>query len=59
MTNADSLSDVLADIGSRNSDVLLSDAVLFVEGPGDRRVFARWGGVPIVVEIAARLPVIE
>lgn len=30
------LSSVLADIGSRNSDVLLSDAVLFVEGTGDR-----------------------
>ena len=40
--DADSLSDLLADIGSRNSDVLLSDAVLFVEGSGDRRAFAAW-----------------
>jgi AAA15 family ATPase/GTPase/uncharacterized protein YutE (UPF0331/DUF86 family) len=35
----DSLSEVLEDIGSRNSDVLLSDTVLFVEGPSDQRVF--------------------
>lgn len=41
--DADSLSDLLADIGSRNSDVLLSDAVLFVEGSGDRRAFMVWG----------------
>jgi energy-coupling factor transporter ATP-binding protein EcfA2 len=36
------LSAVLSDIGSRNSDVLLSDAVVFVEGPSDRRVLAIW-----------------
>jgi len=41
--DAGSLSDLLADIGSRNSDVLLSDAVLFVEGTGDRRAFVSWG----------------
>jgi hypothetical protein len=41
--NAGSLSEVLDDIGSRNSDVLLSDAVLFVEGPGDKKVFEVWG----------------
>ena len=34
-----SLETVLEDIGVRNSDVLLSDAVLFVEGNGDRDVF--------------------
>ena len=33
------LGEVLADIGSRNSDVLLSNAVLFVEGPADRDAF--------------------
>lgn len=42
ITDADSLSHVLEDIGSRNSDVLLSDAVLFVEGPGDQRVLQSW-----------------
>ena len=30
----------MEDIGVRNSDVLLSDAVLFVEGPGDKEVFS-------------------
>lgn len=35
----ESLDAVLEDIGVRNSDVLLSDAVLFVEGPGDKDVF--------------------
>lgn len=38
----DSLSEVLDDIGSRNSDVLLSDAVLFVEGSSDSRAFNAW-----------------
>jgi predicted ATPase len=42
LTDTDSLSDLLEDIGSRNSDVLLSDAVLFVEGPSDQRVFEIW-----------------
>jgi len=34
----DELDAVLEDIDVRNSDVLFSDAVLFVEGPGDRDV---------------------
>ena len=34
----ESLEAVLEDIDVRNSDVLFSDAVLFVEGPGDRDV---------------------
>jgi hypothetical protein len=33
------LGKALADIGSRNSDVLLSNAVAFVEGPADRDAF--------------------
>jgi predicted ATP-dependent endonuclease of OLD family len=41
----DSLSIVLEDIGSKNSDVLLSDAVLFVEGPSDRKVLSAWSGI--------------
>lgn len=41
-----SLGSMLGDIGARNSDVLLSDAVLFVEGPSDR---------DILLEIALRL----
>lgn len=36
---AEHLSELLQDIGSRNSDVLLSDGILFVEGPGDKTVF--------------------
>ena len=32
----------LEDIGARNSDVLLSDAVLFVEGPSDSDVLRVW-----------------
>jgi predicted ATPase len=42
LKDTESLSIALEDIGSRNSDVLLSDAVLFVEGPGDKRVFEIW-----------------
>lgn len=42
INNADALGEALEDIGSRNSDVLLSDAVLFVEGPADQRVFEVW-----------------
>jgi hypothetical protein len=38
----ESLNDVLDEIGSRKSDLLLSDAVLFVEGPSDQRVFNAW-----------------
>jgi predicted ATPase len=42
ITDADSLGVMLADIGARNSDLLLSDAVLFVEGPSDRDVISDW-----------------
>ena len=38
----ESLSATLDDIGSRNSDVLLSDAVVFVEGPSDEGAFRAW-----------------
>jgi len=37
-----SLGPILADIGARKSDLVLSDAVLFVEGPGDRDAFEAW-----------------
>lgn len=40
--DAPELGGVLEDIGSRNSDLLLSDAVLFVEGPSDKEVFQAW-----------------
>ncbi len=36
------LGNVLEDIGARNSDVLLSDAVLFVEGDSDGGALAAW-----------------
>lgn len=36
------LGESLVEIGSRNSDVLLSDAVLFVEGQSDRGAFVEW-----------------
>jgi hypothetical protein len=36
------LGTVLEDIGARNSDVLLSDAVLFVEGDSDRDTLVTW-----------------
>ncbi len=36
--DAMSLSNVLDDIGVRNSDVLMSDAILFVEGRSDKQV---------------------
>lgn len=36
------LAEMLEDIDARNSDVLLSDAVLFVEGPTDRDVVVTW-----------------
>ncbi len=42
ISNTESLSLALEDIGVRNSDVLLSDAVLFVEGPGDRDALRAW-----------------
>lgn len=40
--DADALGIVLEDIGNRNSDVLLSDAVLFVEGESDQRALNIW-----------------
>lgn len=42
LSDTNMLSAMLVDIGSRNSDVLLSNAVLFVEGPGDRAAFDIW-----------------
>lgn len=39
----DDLEDLLEDIGARNSDVLLSDAVLFVEGQADSDTLRAWG----------------
>jgi len=42
VTDTASLSAVLEDIGIRNSDVLLSDAVLFVEGRADREGLTAW-----------------
>jgi hypothetical protein len=38
----ESASEVLADIGVRNSDMLFSDAVVFVEGSGDKDVLSAW-----------------
>ena len=40
--NSGDLARALAAIGARNSDVLLSDAVLFVEGESDRVVLSIW-----------------
>ena len=40
--DAQDLSQVLDDIGVRNSDVLLSDAVLFVEGSSDQGALNAW-----------------
>jgi predicted ATPase len=40
--DAEQLGAMLQDIGARNSDLLLSDAVLFVEGPGDKDTFEIW-----------------
>jgi len=42
VNDADLLNEVLYDIGSRNSDVLLSDAVLFVEGTSDKLALQAW-----------------
>lgn len=39
---SEKLGESLVEIGSRNSDVLLSDAVLFVEGQSDRGAFIEW-----------------
>lgn len=43
VSDARSLGEALEDVGARNSDVLLSDAVLFVEGPSDGEVMRLWG----------------
>jgi putative ATP-dependent endonuclease of the OLD family len=40
--DTEGLALALEEIDARNSDVLLSDAVLFVEGPTDRDVFQSW-----------------
>src|SRR5439155_26348796 len=45
LDNTEPLQMVLQGIGSRNSDVLLSDAVLFVEGPSDASVVRVWSEV--------------
>src|SRR5262249_40177858 len=53
------LSGVLEDIGARNSDVLLSDAVVFVEGPADKRAFEFWSetiGKPLAESNITVLP---
>ncbi len=42
LTDPTSLSLTLEDIGVRNSDVLLSDAVLFVEGLSDKEALRVW-----------------
>jgi putative ATP-dependent endonuclease of OLD family len=50
LKDTESLGEMLEDIGARNSDVLLSDAVLFVEGPGDKGTFQVWArtlGTPL------------
>lgn len=41
-TKSEELSEVLREIGIRNSDVLMADAVLFVEGPYDDPVLLTW-----------------
>jgi hypothetical protein len=43
----------LEDVGARRSDVLLSDAVLFVEGPADREILADWASRS-AVDLASR-----
>lgn len=40
--NDETLHSALAEIGARNSDVLLSDAVVFVEGESDLQVVQEW-----------------
>ncbi len=42
VTKSEELSEVLREIGVRNSDVLMADAVLFVEGPSDDPVLLAW-----------------
>ncbi len=41
-TNPADLAEGLAELGSRPSDVLFADAVLFLEGPTDGPVFTAW-----------------
>lgn len=36
------LAQALGELGSRNSDLLLADFVLFVEGPSDEKIFRTW-----------------
>lgn len=36
------LSKALAELGSRNSDLLLADFVLFLEGPSDEKIIKSW-----------------
>src|SRR5207253_10751768 len=53
------LNDLLEDIGARNSDLLLSDAVLFVEGPGDKDTFNAWSetlGTPLAERNVTVIP---
>lgn len=38
----DDLSQALGELGSRNSDLLLADFVLFVEGPSDEKIIKTW-----------------
>ncbi len=42
IAGANDFAELMEDIGARNSDVLLSDAVLFVEGPSDREIIENW-----------------
>lgn len=38
----DDLSQALGELGSRNSDLLLADFVIFVEGPSDEKIIKTW-----------------
>jgi len=42
IADTNDFAELMEDIGARNSDVLLSDAVLFVEGPSDREIVHVW-----------------
>jgi ABC-type cobalamin/Fe3+-siderophores transport system ATPase subunit len=51
--------EILREIGSRNSDLLLSDAVLFVEGPSDSvvlRALSGAAGTPLLLSRVTLLP---
>lgn len=39
----DDLSRALSELGSKNSDLLLADYVLFIEGPSDEKIIRAWG----------------